>query len=145
MIRAYQQQDFVQVINLFQRNVPQYFSAEEEKDLFHYLQHETEDYFVYENDGQIWAAGGINYNSKENLAIISWDFVHPDQHRKGIGSKLMQHRFEVIAAHKKMDQIRVRTSQFSYPFYQKMGFSIEKIVKDFWAVGYDLVQMKKCL
>jgi hypothetical protein len=36
----------------------------------------------------------------------------------------------------------VRTSQVAYQFYQKAGFDLEKIEKDFWAKGFDLYQMK---
>ncbi|MHA7057839.1 hypothetical protein ACWGOQ_0011500 [Aquimarina sp. M1] len=32
----------------------------------------------------------------------------------------------------------VRTSQFASKFYEKMGFALVKIEKDFWVDGFDL-------
>jgi hypothetical protein len=36
----------------------------------------------------------------------------------------------------------VRTTQLVYPFYQKLGFEIRKSEPDFWAPGFDLVEME---
>jgi hypothetical protein len=35
----------------------------------------------------------------------------------------------------------VRTTQLVYPFYQKAGFTLDKVEQDYWANGFDLYQM----
>lgn len=141
-IRPYKEIDKKAVLQLFNMNTPRYFHPDEENDLIHYLDHEVEDYFVYEQDELIVAAGGINYPKKEAIAVISWDFVHPKYQGKGIGKALLVYRLQHILS-KNLKRCRVRTSQLVYPFYQKQGFISKEVQKDFWAKGLDMVLMEK--
>ncbi len=142
IIRKYTHQDKSSVIELLQQNTPDFFDPSEEKDFKYYLAHEIEDYFVIEQDNQVIGSGGINYFPKNNTAKISWDFIAPKFQGKGIGKKLTEYRIEYLKKKTEIKRIIVRTSQFTYLFYEKLGFKLEKIEKDFWAKGYDLYQMK---
>ncbi|MFD2999702.1 GNAT family N-acetyltransferase [Pontibacter toksunensis] len=145
MIRAYTSNNKEELLILLRLNTPQYFDVSEEADFIEYLDHRLEDYFVVEEDGQIIGSGGINYFPESKLARISWDVVHPDFQGKGVGKRLMLHRIEHIRKNPAIDFIVVRTTQRVYPFYEKMGFKLEKTEKDFWAKGFDLYQMRKIL
>lgn len=127
-----------QVIALLEMNTPKYFSAEEANDLIHYLDHEIEAYYVVKEDNKIIGAGGINYFLDEDLARIAWDFIDPNYQGKGIGRQLLQHRINAIKTANKVSKVIVRTSQLVYPFYEKSGFTLKEVKKDFWYVGYDL-------
>lgn len=129
------------LMQIFDLLSPDFFDASERSDYRHYLRTKKEDYYIVLNNAICVAAGGINYESEHKKAFISWDIVHPDFHGKGIGRKLMQHRLKRIHSHSNAEQIIVRTSQLVYPFYEKQGFVLEKMVKDFWAAGFDLYQM----
>ena len=142
MIREYSYKDKPKVLELLQLNIPEFFDASEEKDLDHYLEHEIEDYFVVEEDNRIIGSGGINYLTTEKIARISWDIISPNSQGKGIGKKLLQHRIDHLKGNQKVKIIEVRTSQLVYQFYEKMGFTLENIEKNFWAQGFDLYQMK---
>jgi ribosomal protein S18 acetylase RimI-like enzyme len=87
-------------------------------------------------------AGGINFTPDGTQARLSWDFLHPDFQRQGMGKKLTLHRIREIKKNPAIRSISVRTSQLAYAFYQKLGFELQKIVKDFWAEGFDLYEMK---
>ena len=141
MIRPYTSKDKQELLALLKLNIPKYFAAAEESDFREYLEQHVEDYYVYETDGQILASGGINYFPDAGQARISWDIVHPDFQGRGIGKKLTQHRIDRIKSNPTINLIMVRTTQLVYPFYEKMGFVLEKIEKDFWAEGFDLYQM----
>jgi N-acetylglutamate synthase-like GNAT family acetyltransferase len=142
MIRKYSNSDKPKLIELLRKNTPEYFDSSEEKDFENYLDNEVEDYFVYEVNSEIIGAGGINYFTEQKLARISWDMIDPNSQGKGIGKKLTQYRISHINENPKIELIIVRTTQLVYKFYEKMGFELEKVEKDFWAKNFDLYQMQ---
>ncbi|HLV39576.1 GNAT family N-acetyltransferase [Xanthomarina sp.] len=142
MIRKYSNKDKPELIKLFRQNTPEYFDPSEESDYKNYLENEVEDYFVYKENANIIAAGGINYFPQEKLARISWDMVNPNFQGKGIGKELTQYRINYLKEHPEIELIVVRTSQLAYMFYEKLGFELEFVEKDYWAKNFDLYQMK---
>ncbi|WP_343604018.1 GNAT family N-acetyltransferase [Fluviicola sp.] len=140
-IRPYHQQDQESVLHLFDANCPAYFAPEERVDLENYLDSELEDYFVIESDGKIVASGGINLRKEENKGVLSWGIIHPDYHGKGIGRVLVSHRVNHLKTVHQVERIGVRTTQLVHGFYAKCGFELKKVVKDYWAPGYDLYDM----
>jgi N-acetylglutamate synthase-like GNAT family acetyltransferase len=97
---------------------------------------------VIEIKGKVIGAGGINYFLADKIARISWDMIHPDFQGKGYGASLINHRIHVIKKNPLIDKIIVRTSQLVFSFYEKNGFVLKEIKKDFWDVGYDLYLME---
>lgn len=142
MIRPYKTADKTSLIEILRLNTPQYFNESEEADFIKYLDHHREEYFVIEANEKIVGSGGINYFPKTKSARISWDIIHPDFQGKGLGKELLAYRVQLLKKHPSVQLIVVRTSQFVHPFYEKMGFELEKIEKDYWASGIDLYQMK---
>ena len=142
MIRNYTKKDKSTLIELLRQNTPEYFDPSEEIEFINYLDHEVEDYFVYELDFKIIGAGGINYFLEEKSARISWDMVDSKSQEKGIGKKITQHRINHLKRNSEVETIRVRTSQYAYKFYGKMGFELEKIEKNYWAKNFDLYLME---
>ena len=142
MIRAYSPEEKEHLLNLIRLNTPKYFDPSEEVGLVSYLDNETEDYFVVEENDIIIGCGGINYSEEENAVVISWDIIHPEHQGKGIGRKLLEYRINLVKENSEYKTIVVRTSQLTDKFYEKLGFKLEFIEKDYWAEGYDLYQMK---
>ena len=140
-IKPYTLEDRTAVLQLLEENTPEFFAPSEKADLENYLDREAEEYFVVEEEGRIIGCGGINYFPKK--ARISWDIISPDSQGKGIGSALVRHRIEHINKKGEFDLIEVRTSQIAYKFYEKMGFELLNIEKDFWAEDYHLYQMER--
>ena len=141
-IRPYSKNDKVLVIELLRSNTPDFFDSAEEEDLNEYLDKEVEDYFIVEENREIVGAGGINYFPQEKTACISWDIIKPNSQGKGIGKKLIEHRIKHLNENNEIDLIVVRTSQLVFKFYEKMGFKLVKVEKDFWAKNFDLYQME---
>lgn len=142
-IRTYNSSDKKAVLELLSSNSPKYFAVSEQKDFENYLENEIEDYFVVEENATIVASGGVNYFPKEKIARISWDIVALESHGKGIGKKLLQHRINLLKSNTDVESIVVRTSQHAYLFYQKMGFEVKEVEKNFWAQGFDLYLMQR--
>lgn len=140
-IRKYTQQDQPAVLELFDANCPRYFAPEERNDLENYLESELEDYFVVEMEGELVACGGINLQKEQSKGVLSWDMIHPDYQKRGIGKALVMFRIRHLEEVYQVENIGVRTSQFTDRFYAKCGFELKNIVKDYWAEGYDLYDM----
>ena len=141
MIRPYTDKDRERLLQIIRLNTPKYFAPSEEEDFINYLDHHLEDYFVIEQNGIVVSAGGINSFDEGKTFRLSWHIVHPDYHGQGLGTTMTRFRIDEIKKRPAVQLIVVRTSQLVFPFYEKMGFSLEKIEKDFWAKGIDLYQM----
>lgn len=141
IIRKYKPEDKEALVKIMHNNVPKYFAETEVDDYEEYLDEEIEEYFVATIDENIIAAGGINYDRPRQLAKISWDLVDIPYHHQGVGTLLLEHRFQVIANKKDIKSIIVRTSQHAFGFYEKKGFKLLERHKDYWAKGFDMYKM----
>ncbi|CAH0995708.1 hypothetical protein EMA8858_01833 [Emticicia aquatica] len=141
-IRKYQHSDRKSIIDLLRQNTPTYFAPSEESDLNDFLDNHLENYFVVEVENEVLACGGFNTSEDEKIIRISWDIVHPQFQGKGLGSKLIKFRIQKIKEIKNIEIIVVRTSQLVYQFYEKFGFELKEIVRNFWADGFDLYHME---
>lgn len=142
IIRPYKPDDRTAVLELLKLNTPDYFAPSEKVDLEKYLDLEIEDYFVIEENFEIIGAGGINYFPEDKTARISWDIIKPNAQGKGIGTRLTEYRIKLLHKHNGIDLIVVRTTQLVYKFYERLGFNLIEIEKNYWAKGYDLYQME---
>jgi ribosomal-protein-alanine N-acetyltransferase len=142
IIRSYNKSDDANIIELLRLNTPQYFAPAEEADLIDYLADHTHNYFVIEIDKTIVGCGGINITNGGEVARISWDIIHPEQHGKGFGAALTKHRLQKIKEIPGIKTVWVRTTQLAYLFYQKQGFDLKRIEENYWANGFHLYQME---
>jgi ribosomal protein S18 acetylase RimI-like enzyme len=141
-IRKYLPRDREGVMNLLRLNTPRYFSPSEEEDLIYYLDNHAENYYVMEYGNDILGCGGVNFSEDLTVGKISWDIFHPEHQGKGLGSMLTKYRIEQLKTYDTVKIISVRTSQLVYKFYEKFGFELKEIVKDYWAEGFDLYRME---
>lgn len=129
------------MLKLLRLNTPDYFSETEEKDFINYLDNEAEHFYVIDENGQILGCGGFNV-LENGEGRISWDIFHPARQGKGLGGRLTQFRIQKLKEHEAVKTIVVRTSQMAFKFYEKQGFRLREVVKDYWAAGYDLYHME---
>ena len=141
-IREYKSTDKPSLMHLLDLNIPRYFAVEESADFSHYLDHERELYYVLLLDNQIVGCGGVNFAGQRTVGRISWDILHPDYQGKSLGARLLQYRLEILRSIDSILRITVRTSQLAYRFYEKQGFQLKEIKKDYWAKGFDMYDME---
>lgn len=144
-IREYTPSDLGVILQLFRLNTPRYFSIAEENDLMDYLENHAGHFFIVESGGVIAGCGGYNLFPEQADARISWDIFHPDFQGQGLGSALLHYRIDRLNAVPGLKTITVRTSQLVYPFYEKFGFELKEMVKDYWADGFDLYRMVRVI
>lgn len=141
-IREYDVADHNEIVLLFELNTPKFFSPDEKEDLLRYLSKERELYYVLLFDQKIVGCGGINFEKNKTQGIISWDIFHPNYQGKNLGTKLMSHRLNKLSSIEGIRNIIVRTSQLTNKFYEKQGFELFEIKKDYWAEGFDMYSME---
>ena len=141
-IREYQSTDKYALIDLIRLNTPKYFAINEEADLNEYLDTKRELYYVLLFDKKIVGCGGINFADNKTIGKISWDILHPQYQGKSLGTQLLKHRIEILKSISSIQKITVRTSQLAYKFYEKRGFVLNEIKRDFWAKGFDMYYME---
>ncbi len=140
-IKEYKPSHKEQVLALLRLNTPEYFDPSEEAALSHYLDQERELYYVVMADTEIVGCGGINFANDGTTGKISWDIIHPDHQGKSIGTKLLTYRIRLLESMENVQEITVRTSQHAYRFYEKSGFRLREVTKDYWAPGIDRYAM----
>jgi len=141
-IRPYHPDDLKAALKLLDLNTPEYFAPEERPGYEKYLRERVGEDFVVEINGKVIGCGGVSYKADGHTAMFSWAMIHPQHQGKGFGRKLGEHRLEHIRSQPRFKTVVVRTSQFTYAFYQKLGFQLQKMEKDYWARGYDLYYME---
>ena len=144
-IRPYTPADKNAVMQLFRLNVPAYFDDSETAHLDTYLDYKREEYFVVLQHNKIIGSGGINFEHQYTRGKISWDIIHPDFQGVGVGTRLLHHRIGLCMEMKTVKTLTVRTSQLVYRFYEKQGFLLQEVRKDYWAAGFDLYKMTRTL
>jgi [ribosomal protein S18]-alanine N-acetyltransferase len=142
VIRNYKTDDWEAVMDLIKKNIPKYFAPEEESDFDFYIKNERELYYVLLYDEKIVGCGGINFEENKTIGKISWDILHPDYQGKSLGTQLLKFRIQKLHSIESIKKITVRTSQIAYLFYQKQGFELQEIIKNYWAKGFDLYKME---
>lgn len=121
---------------------PRQFRPAEEADLDEYLEHRRELYYVLLANGTIAGCGGINFADGGTTAKISWDIVHPAWQGRSLGTRLLEYRIEKLESLGGIRRITVRTSRQAHRFYEKRGFVLREVRRDYWAEGFDLYAME---
>ncbi len=142
MIREYKSIDKNAVLELIRLNIPKYFASSEEDDFSRYLDSEIELYYVLLFDKKLVGCGGINFSDNRMTGKISWDILHPEYQGKSLGTYLLKYRIKKLKSIDSVQRITVRTSQLAYKFYEKRGFELLEVKKDYWARGFDMYRME---
>ena len=142
--REYIKLDQPSCLEIFNSNCPTYFSQNEQKEFIEWLEkYNRPSYSVLEENGKVIACGGIFYDSALNSAGLAWGMVHNDRHGQGIGLHLTQFRLAQIEDTFPGLEQNLRTSQYTYRFYEKLGFEVQKVMTNGFSKGLDLYEMMR--
>ena len=151
-IRLYQAEDKEACLALFKSNMPEYFAPSEFPEFELWLdalgadkkRHQdpgTEQYFVVDMMGKVVGCGGyaaINPNE----VTLTWGMVDRSAQGTGWGKALLQYRLKVIQSRFPAASIMLDTTQLSYRFFERQGFKVTAIMKDFYGAGLDRYDMR---
>jgi GNAT superfamily N-acetyltransferase len=122
-IRAYQPSDHSRCAEIFLANedrgfVPPEYLAEFEE----FLEDERILKLVLEVSDAIVGIGGIQYWMTWNRAFLSFGLIHPDFHRRGLGSILLLSRLVLLELTDQPLAVLLQATDHSRPFFEKVGF-----------------------
>jgi len=60
-----------------------------------------------------------------------------------LGRKSVEHCLNLFDKDKSVKKLIVTTSQFAYKFFEKFGYTINRIEIEYWGEGLDLYEMEK--
>jgi ribosomal protein S18 acetylase RimI-like enzyme len=141
-LREYTSADRDACLAIFDSNRPRYFADHERAEFAEWLDKpDRASYSVIEIDGDIVAAGGIFYCPKQNHVGLAWGMVHNALHGQGIGRRLTEFRVEQMGQQFAELEQRLATSQHTFRFYEKMGFTLTNVTADGFGKGIDRYDM----
>ncbi|MCF8238617.1 MAG: GNAT family N-acetyltransferase [Saprospiraceae bacterium] len=151
-IRLYRPEDRAKCQRIFLGNCPHYFDPAEQVlfetcldcldrgQIIHKNAADSQ-FYVLEKDEQILACGGFYLTREESAAVMAWGMVDHKFHKAGLGSMLLQYRIDHLRKHYPEHQIRLDTSQHTYPFFERFGFTVIKMTPDGYGPGLDRYDM----
>lgn len=142
VIRPYKPADKKQLIEIFKSNTPTYFDLKESQDFETYLKQNGNTYLTIEMDTTIVGGTGYYINEKENSGSITWIFFEQDYSDKGLGRHAVEHCHVELRKDKRVQKFVVNTSQHAYGFFEKLGYALIRIEKDYWGEALDLYEME---
>jgi len=151
-IRYYNQKDYNACIDIFKSNRPVYFAADKLPIFENWLNRQSdkrhsnkkvgaEHFYVLENDGQVTACGGFYILLDTPVAGMAWGMVHSRYRKQGLGKILFEYRINQVRIIYPQRDIILDTTQHTYRFFEKQGFSTTQIRKDFYEKGMDRYDM----
>jgi N-acetylglutamate synthase-like GNAT family acetyltransferase len=107
---------------LYAQNEPGRFPPGVNKQYEESLKRSSSYFLVAENDGQIFASGGLSYYVRKNIAILCFGLVHPSQQGKGIGTALLLARLALLKPSRSDCHVFIFAVEKSIGFYRRFGF-----------------------
>lgn len=138
--RPYAVTDKAACLALFDSNVPRYFDSSERTDFADFLDGPDGDYFVMEQDAEIYGCGGFAKEDR-GQARFTWGMVDNAHHGLGLGRLLAEYRLQAIEASGRFQEAELFTTPQIATFFAKFGFEIMDVEKDGFAPDMDKVQM----
>lgn len=141
--KTYSAEDRAACLGLFSANTPEWFAAVEREQYESFLDDLPESYFLMlDENGLIAGAGGIQVESARNVGWLTWGMVDPSRHGQGLGKALLEFRLDQLRANPNVRRVCIDTSQLTAPFYEKYGFTAQRVIPDGYAKGLHRHEME---
>ena len=88
-------------------------------------------------------SGGYGYNNTTKTVDLTWGMIDFNFHNNGFGTSLLNYRILRIEKDFPKNNTTLNTTQHTFRFYEKFGFQVEKITKNYYRKGLDRYDMVK--
>lgn len=122
--REYRAEDHDGCIDVFNSNIPEFFSEEERTYFVEFLERLPGRYgVVVDGTGRVVGCGGIAVSRTDpHGGDLTWGMVHRSLHKMGIGRMLTRERIAWVDALPDIHVLYLNTSHLTEAFYEKFGF-----------------------
>jgi GNAT superfamily N-acetyltransferase len=140
--RPYTPDDRAACAALFAANTPHWFAVHELEQYESFLDDGPGSYFLMLENGVIIGAGGIEVEPQRATGWLTWGMVDSTRHGEGLGKSLLDYRLEQLRADSRVTRVCIDSSQHTAPFYEKYGFTTQRIIPDGYAKGLHRHEME---
>lgn len=141
--REYGPEDLESCLEIFDTNVPEFFTPDEREEYTSFLRALPGPYLVLMNEGrEIVGCGGYALREGTGVADLCWGMVRRDLHGLGHGRDLTRLRIERVLDDNTVREIALNTSQHTAGFYEGLGFRTTEVRKDGYAPGLDRYELR---
>jgi len=142
--RDYTPADRQGCLDVFDSNIPEYFSASEREDFADFLSRLPGRYgVVVDAEGRIVGCGGVaRSRTNPQGADLTWGMVHQSLHRQGIGRILTRARLAWAESMGPVSVVYLNTSHLTEGFYETFGFRTVKRIPNGYREGLDRCDME---
>lgn len=142
--REYTPSDLEGCLEVFDSNIPEFFSQPEREDFINFLDDLPGRYgVVVDGSGRIVGCGGVATSRTDpHGANLTWGMVHRSLHRNGIGRVLTQERLAWAAQLPNVSVVSLNTSHLTEAFYEKFGFRTVQRIPNGYREGLDRCDME---
>jgi GNAT superfamily N-acetyltransferase len=129
-IRAYQASDHERCDEIFRANEGRFVPAGYFEEFQAFLGDEHVLKLVVEAGGSVAGIGGIHYWHTWDRAFLLFGLIHPDLHRRRLGSILLLARLALLEPASHTISVHLHATDHSCPFFQKLGFGCQSAPPD---------------
>lgn len=141
--RPYEPADLPRVLEIFDSNVPQYFTTAERPGFQNFLAALPGPYWVVESAShEMVACGGYAVVTAERRADLCWGMVARAYHKRGVGRFLTRARIDAATADPAVEFVHLNTSQHTRKFYEKLGFETLAVTPNGYGPGLDRCDLR---
>lgn len=141
-LRRYAPRDRAAALACFRCNLPQFFAPHELGEFTAFLNRLDGEgipdlhYTTVLEQGEALAFGGWFRRKDSKLGGLAWGMVHREHHRRGLGTRLLEHRLGAMSG---LSACVIDTTPASFGFYARFGFVQTELKVDGYAPGMDQV------
>ncbi len=128
---------------IFETNTPEFFAKKERLLFKNYLIKNKINYYLLFEKNILISSGGFGLNTQTKSVDLTWGMTHLKFQKRGFGTKLLNFRIRKITEKFPNKNITLNTSQKTFKFYEKFGFKLQKISKNYYWDGLDRYDMIK--
>jgi predicted GNAT family N-acyltransferase len=119
-----------------------WLTAQEAGKLAHPVSSKEYFYIIEVNQEIVGCAGYLTVKDQSEI-YLAWGMVDQKLHKAGFGKALLKYRLEEIENNYPDYKVSVATTQDIAPFFQKFGFKILNITKNYYSENLDRYDMQK--